>query len=739
MGKRPQEYFVRCASGFEDILIRELKGIGCKRVRPQVGGVALFGSLRDAYRACLWSRVATRVQLMLARVPAEDADQLYEGIHALAWEDLVRPGATIAVRAHGTNAALRNTQFTAVRVKDALCDRLREVRGARPDVDAKDPDFSLDVSLHERKATIYLNLSGASLHRRGYREDGVQTEAPMKETLAAGMLLAAGWDELAAQGAWFVDPMCGSGTLAIEAALIAYDIAPGSFRDHWGFAGWLGRDAQLWRDLVDEAAARADAGRASHARIIAGDLDGSAVGIARANARRARVGARIEFACADAAALGTRLAGYGSVSPRGLMAVNPPYGRRLQSADELPKTYEALLTAVKALPDGWRLAIVTPDAGVDTALGQTPEAVMSCYNGAIRASIHLYTLAQEQRLELRTLSLSGAERMVLVSEANSAQFAARLRKNAKQRAKWARKAGVGSYRVYDADLPDYAVSVDVFAGAGVDAGTTFVRIGEYPAPASVDPHRAARRLADVSALVPAVLDVDRSAVHTVTGRAEHDARGNVEKAVTTMACVSCGPHRVEIDLTSRHGIGFPLDYRPVYELLGARAAGKRVACLFANAGLATTYAAAGGAVSTVTVDPSAGFLGWAERTVTANGFAGHRNRFVAEDVEAWLVREQRAARSYDLIFCDVPAAYVGSSWRQEERDDQRFAGLLDALTAVLSTGGTLMLASTQRALPLDRDELSDRGLAREDVSARTIPRDFARTPKVHCCYLVTRP
>lgn len=172
------EYFARCAGGFEQVLADELRGLRMRRVRPLKGGVAFFGELADGYRACLWSRVATRIQLVLARVDAADADELYQAAADLAWEQHVRPGATIAVDAHGRNDHLVNSRFVALKVKDAICDRLRTARGARPDVDPRDPDLAIDVALHQQRATLYLNLSGASLHRRGYRADGVQTEAP---------------------------------------------------------------------------------------------------------------------------------------------------------------------------------------------------------------------------------------------------------------------------------------------------------------------------------------------------------------------------------------------------------------------------------------------------------------------------------------------------------------------------------------------------------------------------------
>ena len=688
------ELFARCAAGFESVLADELRGLHLRRVRPLKGGVAFFGTQADAYRACLWSRVATRIQLVLARLDAHDGDALYAGCVRFPWEEHVQAGATIAVQAHGTNPSLRNTQFTALKVKDALCDRLRQMRGKRPDVDAHDPDFAIDVSLHKSHATIYLNLSGQSLHRRGYREHGVQTEAPLKETLAVGLLLAAGWDRLAHDSAAFVDPMCGSGTLPIEAALIAADIAPGLLRERWGFHGWARHDDAIWKDLLDDAHRRAEGGRASCACVLlGGDLDSRPVGIARANALRAGVSDLVHIDVANASTLGMRLTEIcGTMPERGLVATNPPYGHRLQEASQLPATYAALEEGLADFPVGWRMAVITPDAGLDTALGMAASQTIPCFNGPIETSVRLYDSVRAKRTEVTATSLSGRQSTVAVAERNSEQFAARLRKVAKERAKWARRGDVTCYRIYDADLPDYAVSVDLFVD--VETGERFVRVEERPAPASIDADRAARRLADALAIVPAVLDVDRSHVVTPGG----DAR--VIRARE-------GSLAFEVNLAARQDTGLPLDLRFVREMVGERAAGKRFLSLGSYAGVPAAYAAAGGATSTTTIDGASSYLDWAERNLKANGFAGKRHR---------LERKLLTDTVYDLVYADVSA----------------LAGLgVTDLTTFLAPSGTVILVGGPHATIPDMP-----GLSVEDATARTIPHDFERTPKIHRCWLL---
>ncbi|HMW43989.1 MAG TPA: THUMP domain-containing protein, partial [Plasticicumulans sp.] len=254
-------FFATAPRGVEPLLAAELAALGAAPVREGRGGVSFGGPLETAYRVCLWSRTASRVLRLLARVPAADADALYAGVLDLPWEDHLDPDGTLAVDfVAAGRSAIRHTQFGAQRVKDAVCDRLRERCGRRPSVDRAAPDLRINVHASGETADVALDLSGESLHRRGYREDGAL--APLKENLAAALLLKAGWPAIVEAGGALLDPMCGSGTFVIEAALIAADRAPGLLRPDWGFFGWCGHDAGLWRLLVLEARERAAAGLA---------------------------------------------------------------------------------------------------------------------------------------------------------------------------------------------------------------------------------------------------------------------------------------------------------------------------------------------------------------------------------------------------------------------------------------------------------------------------------------------
>lgn len=717
VAKRQMEFFARCASGFEAVLAGDLRGLGLARVRPLVGGVSFFGPLTDGYRACLWSRVATRVELVVARVDASDAEALYAGVHEIAWERRVRLGATVAVRAHGTNAQLRNTQFTALKVKDALCDRLREARGSRPDVDAKNPDVQLEVAVHEQRATVSLNLSGPSLHRRGYREEGVQTEAPLKETLAAGMLLMAGWPACAEEGGMLVDPMCGSGTLAIEGALMAAGVAPGLLRTRWGFEGWVWHDAALWEELLEEARGLAE-GAWTTARIVAGDLDPAAIEVAEANARRASVERWVRFHVDDAARLGRHVGRQGAGLPaRGLVATNPPYGERLLSRDELPRVYESLAAAIAAVPRGWDVALITPDAGIDSALGRTPVETIACYNGPIRTWVRRYETSEAPFVH-ELVSLGGRELRVPLAERGSTQFAARLRKVAKERVRQARREGWGCYCVYDADLPDYVVSVDVYEGAGPDEGRRYLRIEEPRRPSGVDTQLASRRFADAVAVACAVLDVPRGQVATQEWLSDRRAseRRDASREPWFMTVAEDGLV-VKTDLRATPGMSLPPEQRALRREVTARCAGARCANLFAGGNAATAWAARGGARSSVTVDGSRERLAWLQGLLDANGLGGPRHRVACCDVRAWLVGELRARRVYDLVVC-VPPARLGARGKARDWDFARdCAEFLGLLSRVLARGGEVLLTVPQGVSELDERAMRAAGLRGERLAA----------------------
>ena len=725
-------YAATCPKGVEPLLAAELRALGADEVRETRAAITFTGALEAGYRACLWSRLASRVLLTLAEFPAASADELYVGVAAVAWEDHIAPDGTLAIDVVGTTSGLTHTRFAAQKAKDAIVDRLRERTGVRPSVEFERPDVRVNLRLARERATVSIDLAGEPLHERGYRTPGEQAEAPLKENLAAAVLVRAGWPEIAADGGALVDPMCGSGTLLVEGALMAADQAPGLLREHWGFAGWLGHDPDEWHTLLDEADDRAEAGRERLPLIAGFDADARAVELARVCAKRAGLGSAIAVEQRDVAALEPPT----GVRP-GLVVTNPPYGVRLGESESLAPLYALLGERLLAGFSGWRAAILTSDEALSRATGLRSVAAHTLYNGAIATKLYRFEIsAGSARAEVR--------RAPEARSAGAQVLENRLRKNVRHLGKWARREGVTCYRVYDADLPEYAVAVDLYEGAGRDAGRRFAHVAEYAPPPEIDTALAEARLAEAIDVAAAVLEVAPGDV-AVKVRRRQRGSSQYEKVAARGEFVEVaeGGLRFEVNLHDYLDTGLFLDHRSVRAMVRERAAGARVLNLFAYTGTASVYAAAGGAAAVNTVDLSDTYLEWAKRNMALNGFADLKGaRYFATDAMRWLAEERRRvegglADTYGLVFCDPPTYSSSTKMTGRTFDVQRdHVRLIDDAAALLGAGGVLVFSTNLRTFKLDAEALAH--LVVEDVTPVTIPPDFARTPKIHQCFLVRR-
>ena len=377
---RDIRFFATAAKGLEPLVAEELKALGMRAVKEARGGAGFEGSPADAYRACLWLRTANRVLLPLARFPAADAQTLYEGVKRMPWEQDLPPDGTLAVDFSGTSSGITHTQFGAQKVKDAIVDRFRELAGRRPSVDRARPDLLVNVHLYRELATVSIDLSGDSLHMRGYRKESVA--APLKENLAAALLLKCAWPKVAAEGGSFVDPLCGSGTLVIEAAMMAGDVAPGLMRDHWGFTGWLKHDQKLWEETLAEARRRREAARGRSPAILGYDRDAKALLAAQLNARTAGIAPAVRF---EQRALEQNLLPAG-VKP-GLVVTNPPYGERLGEVETLGPLYKALGDWLKSQCLHWRAGVITDNSDLGKQIGLRAGKINAFYNGALECKL----------------------------------------------------------------------------------------------------------------------------------------------------------------------------------------------------------------------------------------------------------------------------------------------------------------------------------------------------------------
>ncbi len=711
-----QTFIATAPEGIEPLLAAELAALGATAIKPVRGGIRFQGALELAYRACLWSRTASRVLLPLAEFPVAEVEALYAGIHALPWEDHLAPDGALAVEFTGTGSGINHSHYGAQRVKDAIVDRFRERCGQRPGVDRNQPDLRIHVLLRDGQATVSLDLSGDSLHRRGYREATVI--APLKETLAAALLLKSGWPAIAAAGGPLLDPLCGSGTLAIEAAWIATDQAPGLLREHWGFSGWLGHVPALWKRLLAEAQERRTLGKPRIPLIIASDHDPKAVRAALTNARRAGVADRIHIERREFSALQP------PPGAPGLLIANPPYGERLGTAEELAGFYAELGEVLKARFGGWRAALFTGNPELGKRMGLRAEKVHSFHNGPLDCRLLRFRVEPEFFVDRAAADQRTRTRALQQAAAGGAEgFINRLHKNLRHLGRWAARDGVSCYRLYDADLPEYAVAVDRYE--------QWLHVQEYAPPATVDAERARERLEQVMAALPAALELPAEQVFLkVRQRQRGSSQYQKQAQQGRFHEVHEGPGRFLVNFSDYLDTGLFLDHRLTRRRLGEL--GVRAAlfstCL-AILAQPRVYAALGGAISTTTVDLSATYLDWARRNLELNGISGPQHQLIQADCRQWLVW---ARERYGLIFVDPPT-FSNSKRLEHDFDVQRdHVELLRQALRLLTPDGTLVFSTNHRRFRLDREALAEVQI--EDWSRQTLPLDFARNPKIHQCW-----
>ena len=362
-------FFATCAPGIEPTLHAEARALRLARLERQVGGVRFDGTLADAWKANLWLRTAVRVLMRVGRFEARDADQLYRGVQEVDWTRFLRPEGRLVVDAHATESALDHTLFVAQRVKDAIVDGFRASSGVRPSVSKDDADLGVHVHLFRDRCTLSVDTSGESLHKRGWRR--YQGRAPLAETIAAALVLESGWDRRSP----LVDPFCGSGTILTEAALIAAGVAPGIFRERFGFSRWPGHDDDAWRALV--ARAREEA-RVPRKLVLRGsDASAEAIAGARVNVEAAGCSGRIELDVARAEDFAPR---------RGWNAwivSNPPYGERVGAERDLEAVYRRFGETLRERCAGYHAALLSGNPKLTRALGVAPRRTLSWKNGAI--------------------------------------------------------------------------------------------------------------------------------------------------------------------------------------------------------------------------------------------------------------------------------------------------------------------------------------------------------------------
>ena len=714
-------FFATCPKAMEPILADELSPLGAEDIKLTQGGVYFNGDLKVGYSACLWSRLANRVLLLLHSEAVDSVDELYDAVSKVEWTEHFDSDQTFLVDYAGRMRGIDNTHFGALKVKDAIVDQFRSKGELRPNIAKQEPDVRINVFITKGRVRISLDLSGESLHKRGYRREGGM--APLKENLAAALLIRAGWPEMAAAGKPLMDPMCGSGTFLIEAAMMASDTAPGLLRWRFGLQMWKQHNVELWREVWDAAELRREVGEAAATSEIHGyDGQPKAISKCRENLKQAGMTDRIRVSHRELKDL--KPLTHKAQQQLGLVITNPPYGERLSEVADIQYLYQHLGERLSQDFIGWELAVFTGNSELGKAVGLRSHKQYSFYNGAIKSQLLMYSLETTNRFADRRQT-SGEIPLQALSE-GAQMFANRVVKNRKQLSKWVKQENIQCYRIYDADMPEYAVAIDIYHD--------WLHVQEYAAPKTVDAEKAQRRLEEVMLALPQALQIPEARIvlkqrRQQTGKDQyqtHDEKGEYIQ-------VEEGGCKLLVNLNDYLDTGLFLDHRPVRQKIQHLAHGKRFLNLFCYTGTATMHAVQGGAHNSLSVDMSATYLSWGKKNLALNGFSDQVHQFEQHDCMEFIKHHKG---EYDLIFLDPPT-FSNSKKMIGVLDVQRdHAWMIHRVMDLLSEDGLLIFSTNYRRFELDDKVLQHNHV--EDISDQTLDKDFSRNKKIHRCWEIRK-
>ena len=716
-------FLATCPIGLGSVLVTELSDLGATDLRETPSGVHFAASLAVAYRACLWSRLANRILLRISDTAVASAEDVYNSARSVRWSEHLSVKTRFSIEFRGQTNYIKNTHFGALKVKDGLVDFFRDRDGTRPSVDPKRPDLRIVAQLSKGRLTLSLDLSGESLHRRGYRLEG--GKAPLKENVAAAVLMRAGWPKVAERGGSLIDPMCGSGTLLIEAAQMAMSIAPGLARDRFGFHGWLGHREEQWLAIRADAQSKRQVALPENVEIRGYDGDVGAIRRAEENIKRMGLASEVRVKArqlSDVAKPTHRDMG------EGLIVVNPPWGERLSHDEAVQKLYATLGRVLHTEFSGWQAAVLAADTQHARSTGLRSHKNYKFKSGPLDIGLYLFDLAPDN--ELRHGADSAARRTpdkaALPDLSEGAQmFANRLRKNLKRLQKWRQQNEVECFRLYDADMPEYAVAIDVYGD--------HLHIAEYVAPKSVSEADATRRFNEVVAacqvvfaiMDPGAMGLKRRERQRGTRQYERVSQRGERHEVNELGA------RLWVNLHDYLDTGVFLDHRPLRRKIQSEVRGKRFLNLFSYTGVASVQAALGGARFTTSVDLSNTYLDWYKENLASNGLAEAQNRAIKSDVMKWLGSEKSL---YDIILLDPPT-FSNSKSTETHFDVQRdHLDLISGAMERLEPGGILYFSNNHRKFELD-PEVAVRFVV-EEITPSTIDPDFERSQGIHRCWAI---
>ena len=715
MQEHMQSFLALTSPGIEVLLADEIKNLGGEQVVQKPEGVYFSASMEQGYKISLWTRLATRVMLKLGEGEAQNKDALFKAASSINWPEQFNSDTTFAIDFVGYSEEIRNSQFGGLTIKDAIVDQFREQGHERPNVDKKSPQISFQARLLRDHVSIYLDFSGRGLFQRGYREHS--GAAPLKENLAAALIKRSGW--LADTSKPLVDPMCGSGTILIEAIAMATKQAPSIYRESWGFESWLKHDEDLWYEQLnkaknDSATALHDAQNSS-LKVFGIDIDPRVINTAQQNARNANVQRFIEFKCQNTNDMKNAFGHSGTI------LFNPPYGERIGELPELVENFVLFGQKLKSQFIDWRVAILTANVELLSMLKLSSFKRYKFKNGPLDCQFALYNVDAKQ------LAKDAVNPESSFAEEDSA-FANRLKKNGKSLKGWLKSNQIDCYRLYDADIPEFNVAIDIYG--------EYLVIQEYAAPKTIDEQKAKKRLQEVLYWAPKVLQVPTDKVILKT-RAKQTGKNQYQRVDKSKQSITINEHGAlfKINLWDYLDTGLFLDHRKTRQIVAKKSKNKSLLNLFAYTGSVSVQAALHGASSITTVDMSNTYLNWAQDNFDLNKLNGHKYEFIQADCLDWL---KKNTTTFDIIFIDPPT-FSNSKRMEDSFDVQRdHVDLITDALKSLADGGEIFFTNNKRNFKMDFDAMEALGVKAQAMSDITRDKDFSRNKHIHNSWSITR-
>ncbi len=717
-------FFVTCSKGFEDLLLKELDNLKIETAEQAYSGVSFTGSLEQAYKVCLWSRLASRVFLKLKTFAAENDEQLYNGVQTINWLEHIETDGTLAVNCTLNRSSITNSHYASLKTKDAIVDQFNDLFETRPSVDKEQPDVRINVHIDHDQCDISIDLSGDPLHKRGYRISNVQ--APLKENLAAAILIRSGWmSEKEDQPKNLLDPMCGSATFLIEAAMMSLNIAPGLKRHFYGFLNWKGHDASGWKKVLSDAKKSVKSFADIEHTFTGYDADKYVVATARQNIHSAGLQDLISLAQKNFSESCDEMKNNTQSIESGMVVVNPPYGERLGERQELAHLYSEMGDCWREHFPDWKICLFTANDDLIKHIGLRAHRTNSFYNGAIKCKLLQYQIRPALSAERKQ------QRDEKYIEQRSA-IVNRLKKNVKHIGRWAKKNKIQAYRVYSADIPEYAAAIDVYAD--------WVHVQEYQAPSTIEINKARQRLDLLIDVIPEVLNVDKNNV-VVKTRRQQKGLSQYEKnsGLRWEFSVEEGGLRFYINLKDYLDTGLFLDHRLtrqlVFDKIKKESPPVEFLNLFSYTSSVSVYAAAAGA-NTTSVDMSNTYINWSKRNFELNNLLSDKHTFIKADCLKWLMQAESEPKRYQFIFIDPPT-FSNSKSMEDMFDVQRdHLALIEIAMMLLEEGGEIIFSNNFKKFKLDKLLMEKYQV--ENITSSTIPEDFKRNPKVHHCFIIKK-